>query len=130
MVQLKDDCFSVGSGLMPVEQAIALISERLPILAGTETIPIAEADGRIAAEDCFALNDLPPFANSAVDGYAVRHGDLASEGDTVLPVIGRLAAGAKETMSVERAAVRIFTGAPMPRGADTVFMQEDVKRDG
>jgi molybdopterin molybdotransferase len=130
MVQLKDDCFSVGSGLLPVEDAIALITERLPISAGTETVPIMEADGRIAAEDGFALYDLPPFANSAVDGYAVRHGDLATKGETSLPVIGRLAAGAKETISVRCAAVRIFTGAPMPIGTDTVYMQEDVKRDG
>jgi molybdopterin molybdotransferase len=130
MVQLRDDCFSVGSGLMPVERALALIAERLPVLAGKETVPIMAADGRVAAEDGFALYDLPPFANSAVDGYAVRHGDLSGDSETSLPVVGRLAAGAKETLAVEGAAVRIFTGAPMPGGADTVFMQEDVKRDG
>jgi molybdopterin molybdotransferase len=130
MAQLKDDYFSAGSGLMPVEDAIVLIAERLPILAGTETVAIMEADGRVTAEDGVARYDLPPFANSAVDGYAVRHGDLAAKGETSLPVTGRLAAGANETISVGRAAVRIFTGAPMPAGTDTVYMQEDVKRDG
>ncbi len=131
MVQLKDDCFSVGPGMMPVDEAIALIAERLPVLTSTETVPIVEADGRVAAEDAFAQSDVPPFANSAVDGYAVRHGDLAMNGETSLPVIGRLAAGTKETtISARGAAVRIFTGAPMPGDADTVFMQEDVKRDG
>src|SRR6185503_6573874 len=57
MVQLRDDCFSVGTGLMPVEDAIALIAERLPILAGTETVALMDADGRIAAEDSLAQCD-------------------------------------------------------------------------
>jgi len=130
MVQLSDDCFAVGSALMTVEEAISLLSERLPVLAGVETIPIAHADGRIAAEDCFAPSDVPPFANSAVDGYAVRHAELAPDGETVLPVTGRLAAGDRVSIAAGRGAVRIFTGAPMPTDADTVFMQEDVQRDG
>jgi molybdopterin molybdotransferase len=130
MVQLSDDCFSVGSALMTVEAAIALISERLPIVAGIETVPLMRADRRIAAEDSFAQSDLPPFANSAVDGYAVRHADLASEGETVLRVSGRLAAGATQIVGAAQSAVRVFTGAPMPAGADTVFMQEDAQRDG
>jgi molybdopterin molybdotransferase len=130
MVQLRDDCFSVGTGLMPVEDAIALIAERLPILAGTETVALMDADGRIAAEDSLAQCDLPPFANSAVDGYAVSHDDIAPSGETTLPVRGRLAAGATQTYAAAGAAVRIFTGAPMPHGADTVFMQEDVRLSG
>ena len=130
MVQLSDDCFSVGSALMTVEEAVALIWERLPIVAGIETVPLMRADRRVAAEDIFAQCDLPPFANSAVDGYAVRHADLAAEGETVLPVGGRLAAGATHQVDAAGYAVRIFTGAPMPEGADTVFMQEDVQRDG
>src|SRR5262245_50938614 len=130
MVQLSDDCFAVGSALMTVEDAVALLHERLPVIAGVETISIASGDGRIAAEDCFAQSDLPPFANSAVDGYAVRHADLAPEGETVLRVSGRLAAGATHSESAAKSAVRVFTGAPMPKGADTVFMQEDVERDG
>jgi molybdopterin molybdotransferase len=130
MVQLNDDCFSVGNALMSVEEAIALITERLPVVAGLETVTLMEADGRIAATNCFAQINLPPFANSAVDGYAVSHLDLAPEGETTLPVRGRLAAGAKEPIAVVGTAVRIFTGAPMPYGADTVFMQEDVRREG
>ena len=130
MVQLSDDCFAVGSALMTVEEAVALIAERLPIVAGIETVPLMHADRRIAAEDSFAQSDLPPFANSAVDGYAVRHADLAPEGETVLRVSGRLAAGATHSESAAGSAVRVFTGAPMPKGADTVFMQEDVEREG
>jgi len=115
---------------MTVEEAVALIAERLPIVAGIETVPLTRADRRVAAEDSFAQSDLPPFANSAVDGYAVRHADLAPEGETVLRVTGRLAAGTTQVASAAGSAVRVFTGAPMPDGADTVFMQEDVESDG
>lgn len=126
MAQLSDDCFTAKSPSMTIEEAVALATERLPVAAGTETVPLAEADGRIAAEDLFALGDLPPFANSAVDGYAVRHGDLAPDGETRLEVGGRLAAGSTEQVAAAGRAVRIFTGAAMPPDADTVFMQEDV----
>ena len=115
---------------MPVEEAVALLEQRLPIIADIETVPLMRADGRIAAEDVFAQCDLPPFANSAVDGYAVRHADLTAEGETVLRVSGRLAAGTTESAEAAGNAVRIFTGAPMPEGADTVFMQEDVEQEG
>lgn len=131
MAQLTDDCFAVGGALMPIEAALVLIAERVPIVAGTETVPLAWADGRIAAEDVRAAIDLPPFDNSAVDGYAVRHADLAAGRDTRLPVGGRAAAGhAADAAPGTASAVRIFTGAPMPAGFDTVFMQEDVRRDG
>ena len=130
MAQLTDDCFAFGTKPMRIEEALALIAERMPVLAGTETVPLSAADGRIAAEDVFAGHDLPPFANSAVDGYAVRHADLAAEGETVLPVSGRLAAGAAAGEGAAGGAVRIFTGAPMPPSADTVFMQEDVRAAG
>ena len=128
MAQLSDDCFAFGGPLMSVDDAVALISERIPVRAGTETVPLAVADGRIAAADVLAGIDLPPFDNSAVDGFAVRHADLASAGETVLPLRGRIAAGGSpEGMSPAGAAIRIFTGAPMPGDADTVFMQEDVR---
>ncbi|KAB1070834.1 molybdopterin molybdotransferase MoeA [Methylobacterium planeticum] len=131
MAQLTDDCFAFGGPLMSVEEAVARIGERLPTLSGTETVPLAEADGRIAAADLRAAIDLPPFMNSAVDGYAVRFADLAQAGETVLPLRGRLAAGASaEGVGAAGAAVRIFTGAPMPGDADTVFMQEDVRLEG
>ncbi len=116
---------------MTIEQAIALITERLPIVAAIETIPLALADNRIAACDVLARCPLPPFDNSAVDGYAVDFSDLASEGESRLALVGRLKAGAAPSEARARAgAVRIFTGAPMPEDADTVFMQEDVRLDG
>jgi molybdopterin molybdotransferase len=131
MAQLTDDCFAFGGALMRIEDAVALIGERLPVLAGTEWLALGQADGRIAAEDVPALHDVPPFANSAVDGYAVRHRDLSPDGETRLVVRGRLPAGAAaEAVTADGGAIRIFTGAPMPPGADTVFMQEDVRREG
>src|SRR5215218_8528218 len=128
MAQLSNDCFAFGGDLMSVAQAAALIAERLGVAVGVETVPLMEADARVLAGDIVAPVDLPPFDNAAVDGYAVRFADLASGGDSVLPVAGRVAAGASlgEGPAAGRA-VRIFTGAPMPAGFDTAFMQEDVR---
>lgn len=111
---------------MSLDEAVALIEARFPVCAGIETLALGEADGRVLAGDVIARRDLPPFDNSAVDGYAVRHADLAATGATILPVLGRVAAGAPPPGSLAGGATRIFTGAPMPAGADTVFMQEDV----
>jgi molybdopterin molybdotransferase len=128
MAQLTNDCFAFGGELMPVDEARALIWERLAPVAGTEVLPLTDADGRVLADDVVAAFDLPPFANSAVDGYAVRFADLGRTGETVLPVRGRIAAGSALAEQPDAgAAVRIFTGAPMPDGFDTVFMQEDVR---
>jgi molybdopterin molybdotransferase len=97
----------------------------------TETVPLAVARGRVVAADIIAPLDLPPFDNSAVDGYAVRHADLDAKSGTKLAVAGRLTAGRAPGEPVgARQAIRIFTGAPMPAGADTVFMQEDVRAEG
>ena len=80
--------------------------------------------------DVYAPLPLPPFTNSAVDGYAVRAGDLPQQAQSVFPVTGRIQAGASAAEAVKPGqAFRIFTGAPMPEGADTVFMQEDVRID-
>ncbi len=132
MAQLSDDCFAFGGTLLGVDAALALIAERVIPVVGEEIVPLAEASGRILAHDLVAGMDLPPHANSAVDGYAIAHADLLPGGDTVLPVTGRAAAGHPLGRALERGeAIRIFTGAPMPEGADTVMMQEDcVLADG
>ena len=125
MAQLTDDCFAFGGGLMPLEHALALL-HTVPAVEGTETIPLLDADRRVLAADIIAPANLPPFDNAAVDGYAVRLAD-----GSPLPVAGRLAAGAVPVPLQPGTAQRIFTGAAMPHGADTVFMQEDVQlRDG
>jgi molybdopterin molybdotransferase len=131
MAQLTDDCFAFSGPLLRLDDMERLIGERIAPVAETERVPLAAARGRVLAADLIAPVDLPPFDNSAVDGYAVRHADLAADADTRLVVGGRLTAGAAATAALAPGeAIRIFTGAAMPAGADTVFMQEDVTRDG
>lgn len=130
MAQLSKDSFAVGGKLMSVEESVALISSRVTPVAATETVALTEADGHVLARSVVAPIDLPPFDNSAVDGYAVRFADLAVGRETVLPVEGRVAAGSVALNPIAPGrAVRIFTGAPMPGGADTVYMQEDARLD-
>src|SRR4051794_24877295 len=124
MAQLSDDCFAFGGPLLSVEAAAGLIAERIPVLAERETVPLAAAAGRVLAGALRAPLPLPPFHNSAVDGYAFRHADLGA-GATPLLVSGRVAAGQAATALAPGTAARIFTGAPMPDGADSVLMQED-----
>ena len=131
MAQLSDDCFAFGGALLPVSEMERLIAERVVPVTETETVPLAAARGRVVAQDVLAPIDLPPFDNSAVDGFAVRHADLAATGDTRLKVVDRITAGKAATRALGAGeAIRIFTGAPMPAGADTVFMQEDTRVEG
>jgi molybdopterin molybdotransferase len=131
MAQLTDDCFAFSGPLLPLEEMERLIQERVQPITGKETVALREAAGRVLAADMIAPLDLPPFDNSAVDGYAVRHRDLNPDAETSLDLAGRVMAGHRPPPDVAAGkAVRIFTGAVMPAGADTVFMQEDVKADG
>jgi molybdopterin molybdotransferase len=131
MAQLTDDCFAFSGPLLPIAEAERMIGERIAPVAEVETVPLDAARGRVIAHDVRAPLDLPPFDNSAVDGYAVRHADLAREGDTRLAIGERITAGSALARAVAAGeAIRIFTGAPMPAGADTVFMQEDCHLDG
>ncbi len=128
MAQLSDDCFAFAGPLMPVADAERLIAERVAPVDGNETVPLRAAAGRVLARDVVAPIDLPPFDNSAVDGYAVRAADLAGEGETRLAIVDRAAAGHAADHALNTGeAIRIFTGAPMPENADTVFMQEDCR---
>ena len=132
MAQLSEDCFAFGGALLSVEAALELIQTRLGRLVEPESAPLAAAIGRVLARDLVAPIDLPPYANSAVDGYALRHADLSARHDTVLPIGGRAAAGHPLGRPMQQSeAIRIFTGAAMPEGADTVMMQEDcIVEDG
>src|SRR5262245_20097749 len=131
MAQLSDDCFAFGGPMMSVDEAVGLIAARVNKVEEIETVALADADGRILAHDITAPLPLPPFTNSAVDGYAVASGDLPKSGAEAFPVLGRVPAGASTDDAIRGGhAVRIFTGAPMPAGADTVFMQEDVRLEG
>jgi molybdopterin molybdotransferase len=129
MAQLSNDCFQTGDALLRLDEAVRLIRERVAVAAGIETVALGAADNRVLARPIAAPLDLPGFDNSAVDGYAVCFAELASTGPTRLPVTGRVAAG-RSAEAEASGAIRIFTGAPMPAGYDTVFMQEDVTLDG
>ena len=131
MAQLSDDCFAFSGPLLPVDEAERLIGERVAPVEDRETVMLGEALGRVLAEDVVAPVNVPPFDNSAVDGYAVRGDDLAADGEKRLTVVDRVTAGHAARLAVNAGeAIRIFTGAPMPAGADTVFMQEDCRVEG
>jgi len=128
MAQLSDDAFAFGAPLLPLDEALDLLRQRVAPVTGAETVSLVQAAGRVLDEDLAATISVPSFDNSAVDGYAVRHGDLAAQGPTCLPISSRLPAGSGSVAPIAPGTVvRIFTGAPMPAGADTVFMQEDVR---
>jgi molybdopterin molybdotransferase len=131
MAQLTDDCFAFSGPLLPISDMERLIGERVTPVAEVEEVPLSQALGRVVAADIVAADDLPPFDNSAVDGFAVRHADLAPDIDTKLVIAECVMAGhaAAHPLSPHEA-IRIFTGAPMPVGADTVFMQEDCRVEG
>jgi molybdopterin molybdotransferase len=116
---------------MPVVKARAYIRAFLTPIAGTERLHIRAALGRVLAEDVVSGIDVPAHDNSAMDGYAFRHGDLKSEGETALKVVGTSFAGRPYAAQVGAGqAVRIMTGGVMPAGADTVVMQERVTATG
>ena len=130
MAQLSDDCFAFGGPMMLVDEAVGIIAARVTPVREVETVALEAADGRIIASDIAAPLPLPPFTNSAVDGYAVRSRDLPKGAEAAFAVTGRVQAGSAASEALQPGqAVRIFTGAPMPDGADTVFMQEDVRID-
>jgi molybdopterin molybdotransferase len=131
MAQLTDDCFAFNGPLLPVAEAEQLIGARVNPVSGLERVPLRAAIGRVLAADVIAPLNLPPFDNSAVDGYAVRSADIDGARERRLTIVDRVAAGHAATQAVKPGeAVRIFTGAPMPADADTVFMQEDCRIDG
>ncbi len=127
--RLANDCFATTHRLMPHAEAMALLKARVQPVTDVESVPLEAALGRILAEDVIAPRDIPAFDNAAMDGFAVRHADLAPEDETVLPVSMTVFAGDVPRPLPEGTAARIFTGAPMPKGADTCIMQEDVEFD-
>src|ERR1700731_972958 len=128
MAQLTDDCFAFSGPLLPINEVERILHERVMPVTETETVPLAAAYGRVMASDITAPISLPPFDNSAVDGYAVRAADLDRTAETKLAITDRVTAGrAAARVLAPHAAIRIFTGAPMPAGADTVFLPEDVR---
>ncbi len=118
-------------GLLPVDEARRRIVDLVTPVTTRERVSIHEALGRILAEEVVSTIDVPPFPNSAMDGYAVRGEEVSGAGPHTLRVVGRSFAGAPFDGELGPGeAVRIMTGAPVPAGSDTVVMQERTRREG
>jgi molybdopterin molybdotransferase len=112
--------------LRPLDEALAALLALAQPLAGAERVPTFDADGRVLAEDLVSALQVPPQDNSSMDGYAVRRAEIADEG-VPLPVSQRIPAGSAAQPLQAGTAARIFTGAPVPAGADAIVMQEDTE---
>jgi molybdopterin molybdotransferase len=123
--RLIDDCFLTDSERLRHNEALAILRSRIAPVVEAESAKLAEAPGRILAETVRSPFNVPSADNAAVDGYAFAYADYEGVGG-YFPVVARIAAGHPSALShVTGTAVRIFTGALMPAGADTVAMQED-----
>jgi molybdopterin molybdotransferase len=128
----KSPCLRENSRVIELEEAVQQILAAMPVPA-SESVPLGEAHERVLSGRLLAAVDLPAFDNSAMDGYAVRADDVAAakpDAPVGLRLRGKVAAG--ESFAAEIAqgeCVRLFTGSPMPRGADAVVMQEDTRVD-
>ena len=110
--------------LKPLDTALAELLAQATLLPGADTVATFDADGRVLLHSATSPLQVPPQDNSAMDGYALRCADVAAPG-AVLPVSQRIAAGSAAAPLQSGTAARIFTGAPVPPGADAVLMQED-----
>ena len=110
--------------LKPLDEALTDLLAQAQPLPGTDTVTTFDADGRVLAQSCVSALQVPPQDNSSMDGYAVRCADVAAAG-VVLPVSQRIPAGSAGDPLQPGTAARIFTGAPVPAGADAILMQED-----
>lgn len=124
-----DDRAPSGETLLSVAQGRQRILDAVEVIDGVEYVPLLDAPGRVLAATVVSPVDVPPFANSAMDGYALRSADCNGSG-VRLTVIGSCFAGAPFAAELQAGqCVRIMTGAPLPAGADAVVMQEQVTRE-
>ena len=124
-----NDCSETTRSQLSVEEALDLLLARSRPIADSERVPTGSGLGRVLAEVVVSTIDVPGWDNSAMDGYAVRSADLTASGGR-LPVSQRIPAGVAGPPLEPGTAVRIFTGAPVPAGADTVAIQESCTTDG
>ena len=124
-------CEHAAKSLIDMDEAIRRVRTACTPVRGSERVSITRCHGRILSKPVVSQSNLPPFHNSGMDGYAVRAKDIPDHGTTTLTVCGRVAAGTSDDVTVgSGTAIRIFTGAAIPRGSDAVVMQEAVKRNG
>jgi molybdopterin molybdotransferase len=126
--KLLDDCFAHDKRRLRHDAAVAILKERVRPVVGLERVPLGQAAGRILATAAVAPRPVPAHTNAAVDGFSFAAADYDAKAGAELPVAGRAAAGHRLAEKPARGtAARIFTGAVMPEGHDTVVMQEDVR---
>ena len=126
--KLIDDCFVLDKDRLPHHEALAILKSRVRTVVGTEEISLDEAAGHFLAEAIVSPRPIPAHDNAAVDGYAFAHSAYDKEKGARLKIVGEAAAGHPfKNAPPPDSAVRIFTGALMPVGFDTVAMQEDVR---
>ncbi len=124
-MKLADDCFVHDKDRLRHDEALKILHEQMKTIVEIETINLQNANGRILAENIITPRNIPAFDNSAVDGYAYAHADFEPAGG-FFPLTARIAAGDTNNVELPKlSAARIFTGAKMPQGADTIAMQED-----
>jgi molybdopterin molybdotransferase len=111
--------------LMPLDEALSTLLQLITPLTGVESVATFDADGRVLAEDVVSALQVPAFDNSSMDGYAVRCEDLVP--GAVLLITQRIPAGHQGQPLQPGQVARIFTGAPVPAGADAIVMQEQVQ---
>ncbi len=127
MKTLADDCFLHDKDRLPHGEALAILKARVRPVAGTEDVPLNRAAGRYLAEAIVAPRSIPAHDNAAVDGYAFAHAAYDMQAGSRLKIVGEASAGHPLAATPPLyGAVRIFTGAVVPRGYDSVAMQEDV----
>jgi len=127
---MNDCCFNPNEKMLTTDEAIRFLLERSKATEQVETIKTLDSLGRVLAEPIISTLNVPPMDNSAMDGYVTRFSDLDDSGETSLPISQRIAAGHVGNNLETGTAARIFTGAPVPEGADTIIMQEQCQQQG
>ena len=126
MTQLSNDCFKHSKKRISLEKALSILEKRIKCIKKTQKIKLDQALNRILSKDVISKINVPPFNNTAVDGYAFKYLDLNKKKETALKLVGRITAGQNFNKKIKTGEIaRIFTGAKVPEGADTVIMQED-----
>jgi len=123
---MTDDKASKRPPLMSLDEALSAVLKEVSVLTQTEWVKTFEADGRVLSHDLVSGLQVPPQDNSSMDGYAVRVEDVTHSGAS-LKVTQRIPAGQHGHALKQGEAARIFTGAPIPPGANAVVMQEDTQ---
>ena len=126
MAQLSNDCFKHSQKRISLEKAVSILEKKIKCIKKNQKIKLDQILGRILSKDIISKLNVPSFNNSAVDGYAFKYSDLNKKKETTLKLTGRITAGQNFNKKIKKDEIaRIFTGARIPEGADTVIMQED-----